>query len=872
MNRTTVTALVGGGALAALALVGSLLRSGPAELAGAAAERGAAGPADAARTKASLERPDELAAQAGPGAGTVGTAAEPEERARREEGRIALAAEAGGLELELVGPDEAPCPGAEVWLLQNATKSTRKAFRDAQDPEAWMREHGVERTADASGRLRITVPHEGPTAVVARSGELWGRESIDEDIEGTVRIQLERDATLVVQVIDAAGTPLPGIKVEIRRSNSAWSYPVTDRETADPDGVARFQHVQEILVRNSLGASSWKVGVEGALDPWVQEPIDPDALPAEPVTLVLPATGAVELRVFDESGALLEGDGKATLGVVRKGEPRKLSPFSSQGRQRVDRPVEDGVARFPVVGLGCELELAAHRAGSNVDTHVYGIGPTAPGQTVQFELQLGTDHPVVRLRALGEDRAPLVRAKLAARIDYMSRHMQNANELSVVTGDDGMVNLDLEGHWAEGTERKLTLQQGPREQPEGTAVLDLSRKLENGLNDLGDVVLGAAPVFVAGRVVDASGAGVPGAKLLLRHRSQGRSWWDLEYDFDQEADEAGFFEVRGSWSADEFKLGATDGDLACEMVPFTPGERDLRIELRGGGFIVGSVLLDEGIPHDAVDVHIVSHGDGRLDHLDDRGAHDAPDEDGEFRLGPLLAGTYAVRVNLDDVNEPLLLVEDVVVPGGSDVRDPRLDRIDLRGRLFLHEVVLVPPEGHDAALQGGIQFGPAGAEQLTGNAWLDGAEKRIVSESELLDLVVAARGFRAERREGVREKVTIPLRTGLVARLVLRGTARLPEPPVYVKAGLARPESSFEDLDWGAPTFDEEREIQVKVAAPGRLRVTWILEKRSANSAVATMASVEPEEFVEVLDVQGVQTIEVHLTDEQMQSILSALD
>ena len=866
MNRTAVTALVGGGALAALALIGSLLRSEPA---GGAAERNAAaGPADAARAKAALERPDELAA----GADAAPEGAEVDARATRrggDEARTALAGASGVLALDFVDPDGAPVPDTEVWLLQGASKATLKAYQDAEDHDAWMRAKGALRTADAAGRLVIAVPRGGPTKLVARAGDLWARESIGEDEEGPVRVQLERDQTLSARVVDTAGTPVAGVTVEIRSLRHSWSHVADDRET-DADGLARFPHVQNVIRYDE--DRTWVVGIEAALDPWVQEPVDPRAWPAGPVTLVLPATGEVELLVLDEYGEPLAGAGTATLGIVREGQPRQISPFGGERRQRVERDVVDGVARFPHVGLGLELELAAQREGSNVDTHVYGPGPLAPGQTAAYELRLGSDHPVVRLRAVDGKGAPLAQARVQVRIDYASRHMQNANEVSFVTDEQGYGMLDLQGHWTEGTVRTLTFTMGPRNAPQGTAQLDLSRKLGPGVTDLGDVVIAAAPLFVAGRLVDSRGAGVEDAQLVLRYRTGDRTWWEEAWDFSHETGPDGRFEVRGTFAGDEFKLGAKQSSQACPMVVFEPGERNVQLALQAGGFVVGSILMDERIPHDALHVDIRGAEGWDLDYLSDTNGRTSPGDDGAFRLGPLLPGTYRVDVRLEGADEPLLRVEDVVVGLGETVRDPRLDRVDLRGRLFVHELTLVQPEGDTDRVQGGVQYGPAGAEELEGSSWLDGTDVRIVCEDEAVDVVVGARGYRVERREGVRGEATFQLRKGLSVRLVLRGGARIPDPPVYVKAGLTRPESTFEDMDWGAPAFDEEREIVVKVPAAGRLRVSWVLEKRSANSAVATMANLEEEEFVEVLDVDGVQTIELNLTDDEMQEILGALD
>ena len=92
---------------------------------------------------------------------------------------------------------------------------------------------------------------------------------------------------------------------------------------------------------------------------------------------------------------------------------------------------------------------------------------------------------------------------------------------------------------------------------------DERRRLKSkGLTDLGDLTLGAPPIFVSGRVVDDRGKPLPGLKLRLsRQESQTQSWWDRDYEFTAKSDEDGRFEALGTRPGAAFRVTAeSDGD------------------------------------------------------------------------------------------------------------------------------------------------------------------------------------------------------------------------------------------------------------------------------------------------------------------------
>jgi hypothetical protein len=65
--------------------------------------------------------------------------------------------------------------------------------------------------------------------------------------------------------------------------------------------------------------------------------------------------------------------------------------------------------------------------------------------------------------------------------------------------------------------------------------------------------------------------------------------------------------------------------------------------------------------------------------------------------------------------------------------------------------------------------------------------------------------------------------------------------------------------------------VVLRAVEPGRMRVQWVVERRSPSGAMATMASVEPEQIVEVLPGVADQVFEVTLSAEQMAEIVKQL-
>jgi hypothetical protein len=379
------------------------------------------------------------------------------------------------------------------------------------------------------------------------------------------------------------------------------------------------------------------------------------------------------------------------------------------------------------------------------------------------------------------------------------------------------------------------------------------------------VVLGDAPVFARGRVETDSGQPIPSATLALRSKDVKSYDWDEHWDFQAKAKPDGTFEIKDTIAGDSFQLAAGKEGFACGWVDFKRGDGNVVIVMKTHGQLVGSVLLDEGIPAERIQVSIDELRDP-WEHLDHGERRRSISADGTFHFERLMAGKRTVTLSVERQGGSLLVVEDVDVRSGEVCRDPRLDKIDLRGTLFLHELELVGLEPGER-FSGSVTFGPAGAQELGDRYWLNESKVVILTRDERLDLVVAASGYRNERLHGFSGKTKLQLRKGLTVTLVLTGDAQVPEPPVFVKAVLV-PVDGNGSIDWSGGAFDERREIKTRVAQAGKLKVEWVVERRSAGSSVATSMNLKREQLVDVLDLGGEQRIEISLTQDEMNKIV----
>jgi len=286
-----------------------------------------------------------------------------------------------------------------------------------------------------------------------------------------------------------------------------------------------------------------------------------------------------------------------------------------------------------------------------------------------------------------------------------------------------------------------------------------------------DLALEPMPTLTAGRVVDPEGKVVSGAEVIVVDDSRRNSPRGVTDDHGEFA-----LRVPGEFGPPDQRLFARHGERLSPLVPVVVGAQDVVLVLSSAtGGLTGRVLLDPEVPPEHVTVQLYADELGSLQ--TGRGLFELDtelSEDGTFTLVGRVPGRHRARILAD--SHELLSIDDVEVRPGSPGHDPRLDPLDLRGKLHVRRVRLVPPEGQ-VVTSGSYLAYPSG-EREGFYAPIDGSELRIISPYPSPTVEIRATGYRSVRLEELSEDRTVDLQPGWPVRLVLDDDVRLPEPPV----------------------------------------------------------------------------------------------
>ncbi len=752
-----------------------------------------------------------------------------------------------------------PVPEAEVWFLAWGGDWNTLAF-ERLTGSAGTRQART----DAAGRVRIPWPAQESVLVLARSGALCGGGPIaPPPVSSEVaRLELWPDWGVAIEVEDAAGRPAAGVPVALTLRRESWN--AVEHARTDADGRAAFAHVG--LQFQLETPSSVVVGVALPLEVPLERRLTAEPAPSEPLRFRLPPGGEVALTLLDRRGEPVADETRVQLGLVRAGEMRDVSPFGRE-RARMDQQSVGGRVRFEHVELGAEVELIVTLAGTSSAQREYFPGPVRAGERVERTLRIGRDLPVLRLRAVDEAGAALAETELELVLEQRSDFLSHRQDQTLRTDREGRFEFELAELHAEGDQRHATIT--ARAGALG-ATLDLARVFEPGLTDLGDVVLARAPLLVAGIVRDAAGMGVADARVRLElspedaQASGGDGWESSPLTTTSGTD--GAFALHGLARAQRTRTWAELARSRSDTVEAEPGARDVTLLLRATGSLVGSLRLDPGLSASALAVRIEREGAGAPSHEERSRTYQQPLADGRFHFQGLLPGRYALVVGIEDDEPELVRVAGVEVRAGEACSDARIQGLDLRGRLHAVRLVLRAPEA-EHGLEGLFAYhapGESGTERWRA---FQGSPVEFLTAWERVDGTLTVQGFRRVVLAGVAGEREVELVPALAVRLVLPTGLPLPEPPVHIKAVLVEPDS--QDIDWSAPVFDAQREIVCRAPAAGRLRVCWIVERRSSGGASATTLAIEPAQYVEVREQDAEQRFELELSGEALRRALA---
>ena len=688
-------------------LLGLLVLAGVVWLTWFAGESGAGSPDATSATHAADSAPTDSAATPAPATGGAASIARTDATPPPSLADAASAESVPTLRVRVLdGPGGSPAAGAEVLLpppgeTAGVPEALRQSYQRSNRDEQLDR-WGRVFACDAEGIAHVPQPAEERFSVGARRSGAWGRRDVraaqlTDDAE--VVIELARAVHLEVLVVDERRAPVEGIPVAYRALSRGTGHSLAKAVTG-PDGRVRLPHLQEAITR--AGSDRQHVVAIGLpLEPTVQAEFDPGAPPDEPLLLVLPATGTVEVAVLDPSGAPYP-DG-LQIALQKQMPPEQRARYSQQGMVHQDFlgmrwvEVRDGIARFERVGLGLTLECGADFERTMEMQSITAPSPSRAGETVRLTLQQTRRHAAFTGRLIGADGTALARQPVQW-VTYGAATLRRVTYGSIRTGEDGSFRVPCSTAALEQRVGLLVFtlpQTGTRID---LACVTLPQPLPAQDHDLG-VIAAGTPVFVAGRALAPDGSpalGTHGSVEALTPQPDGMAAFleELQWSTDEDAR----FVITGLMPAGRYRLRAWVSkrpEWELPPVEFETGAEDLELRFTTATSVRGRLVADPGIElaEFVAGLEFAQSGGGITV------SSALVSADGSFVFRPQSAGSARLTV-ATPTGEPLLQRDGVIVTAGA-VLD--LGDLDLRGRLQRTQLALIGAHGeaiHEAALWG----------------------------------------------------------------------------------------------------------------------------------------------------------------------------
>ena len=724
-----------------------------------------------------------------------------------------VGAERGGRALRAVerGSGEL-LEGAEFWFVAYEKIDPR------QESEPQVQRLG---THVAMGEAAVLPPSAPYSVVIARSGAHYGYTYVAPGGEGDVIVECAVDRSIGVRVVDESGRPVPGVEVELRSGAGSQARSIWSGTTAAPDGIAELRHFDVSVGKRLDGGTRYVFSLAIPMRAPPEVVLDVERFPTEPVELVLPATGKLEVEVVDADGAPVAIDRTVSaygLDVDSSGRVERLAGFHRymRGASR---------ATFPHVELGIELWVWLQDDGAARGVELRLAGPSRPGQAVTARLEVGARYPTFAGKLVDSDgravRAPYVASSLTyEHPDYGEREMSPRAQLD----EQGRFELPMSNPAVAGSTCRVALITPTT--PGGGDVLSGSFEARAPVGDetvdVGTVVLRQSPLIAAGIVVDAAGVPIERADLQVAEKiNQREDPEDFNWSFASigmgytGAD--GRFEIRGLLEPGEYALWPRKNGYANRgFVRFTAGTVGLELVLDRPASLAGSLLTRASFPAERLSVALVYPEATREQQAYARWGGDVQSS-GSFGIEQLRPGVADFSVRASVHADALLTVAGVNIKPGEECRDPRLQSLDVRDLVRLVELEVVGEDGAPVE-RGHVRLGDK-------HYGLDEGRLSLVASMDARELEVYAPGYMPERMNVPDGSRRVELQRGIPVTLRVPEGVVAPEPPLQLLVGL-RTRVHAEQFPLfrqdGYPSgrvATRERTELVSVAGPGLIRV-----------------------------------------------------
>jgi hypothetical protein len=338
-------------------------------------------------------------------------------------------------------------------------------------------------------------------------------------------------------------------------------------------------------------------------------------------------------------------------------------------------------------------------------------------------------------------------------------------------------------------------------------------------------------------------------------------------DYHTRTDAYGQFEVRGPLPTGTIGLAFRKPRHAkAALANVRPGTSGIRVTMPRLAGLKGEVIVPEGLLPEWVALRARRRQD-RMAFLTRTGSN------GTFQNDRLLSGHYDIDVHVAGTGEPVLRLEGVRLRGGETARDPRLERIDLRGRVRPLTITVVDPDRRPLPSAFCILLARGfDLDRIPVDA---AGRTRLWTGAAGLDLEVRAPGHAWKCLHGVTTDRTVRLERGLGVRLLYSGTGQLPENAVVLAHVVLEEEaenhsisSRWPDAEVAVLSHPSDRKT-LHVPLPGRYTVQISLRDRHKGPEAKKLAASRPhvvlcEQEIRVRDVKGTQDFTIQVSSQEM--------
>ena len=594
--------------------------------------------------------------------------------------------------------------GADVYVMSRfdlySYRNKTKLDSDDRHTLFILREHGKRYRSGEDGFAHIPPPSI-PSVVAIEKDEMLGvGHGLDLGLK-EFSLPVRPRQPLVARVKDQNGTPVAGVPVAIRYSYYSSRYTAATRRT-NADGDARFYSIS-MLTQAQGGPPKFSARLEipgGAVVEGVEQEIDlsEEVLTNGSVDFTLPSTGGARVSVLDLEGNPFGGDGVVTIDV-------KNPKGGRGGSHSIQKNIQNGTAEFPFIGLGVELEAKFRAAESrNDDFHTFH-SPSQAGEWVDATMQI-SKWPVFTGTLLGPDQKPL--GKRALTLEFTLKEDGQYRDIKVMgmTEVHGKFRFEPYGGndllATKSWKCKLSARTLEGIPCHGEA--SSSTPIQRGENRMGEIQLVQTRKLLAGRVIDTQGNAVPGAELTLSGPGTNASGGTITFSgkrqpklptIETKTNQHGEFTLYGEVpEADGYKVIIKAIGFQESKHDVALGMEDVDLVLDQAGVIIGTVLLDKGVPHHRMSFRLSSVGTKNANFTLTPTADETKfDMRAEVEVGK----AYRLVVKPWSVPEVYVL-EDLAVLPGEELRPPQLQPLDLRGKLL--PIHIAAQDQHGNALSG----------------------------------------------------------------------------------------------------------------------------------------------------------------------------